>query len=198
MGYDRFNLKPMRICVFCGSHAGKNEIYVNAAREMGRTLATRNIGLVYGGGRVGMMGALADSALLAGGAVTGVMPQSLVDREIQHTGLTELHTVASMHDRKTKMADLSDGFIALPGGAGTLEEIFEQWTWAQLGIHQKPCGFLNTNGYFDPLRKMIERMASEGFMAQQYASMLVFETDPAAILDAFRQYTPAPAKWQMA
>jgi uncharacterized protein (TIGR00730 family) len=188
----------MRICVFCGSHAGNSEIYVNAAREMGRTLANLNIGLVYGGGRVGMMGALADAALLAGGAVTGVMPQSLVDREIQHTGLTELHTVASMHERKTKMADLSDGFIALPGGAGTLEEIFEQWTWAQLGIHQKPCGFLNTNGYFDPLRKMIERMAAEGFMANHYAAMLVFETDPHAILNAFRHYTPVPAKWQMA
>jgi uncharacterized protein (TIGR00730 family) len=176
----------MRICVFCGSHAGNNEIYVNAAREMGRTLAARDIGLVYGGGRVGMMGALADAALLAGGSVTGVMPQSLVDRERQHSGLTELHTVASMHERKTKMAELADGFIALPGGAGTLEEIFEQWTWAQLGIHQKPCGFLNTNAYFDPLRKMIDHMAAEGFLLQAHAAMLIFENSPAAILNAFR------------
>jgi uncharacterized protein (TIGR00730 family) len=187
----------MRICVFCGSHSGNNHIYVDAAQEVGRTLARLNIGLVYGGGRVGMMGALADAALLAGGSVIGVMPRSLVDREIQHTGLTELHTVASMHERKTKMADLSDGFIALPGGAGTLEEIFEQWTWAQLGIHQKPCGFLNSNGYFDPLRKMIDRMADDEFLNPAYASMLVFDTKPSAIIDAFRNYTPPPPKWLM-
>jgi uncharacterized protein (TIGR00730 family) len=187
----------MRICVFCGSHSGNDETYVKAARDVGRTLAELRIDLVYGGGRVGMMGAVADAALQAGGAVIGVMPQSLVDREIQHTGLTELHTVSSMHERKTKMADLSDGFIALPGGAGTLEEIFEQWTWAQLGIHRKPCGFLNTNGYFDPLREMIARMAQQGFMNAAYASMLVFETDAKAILDAFENYTAPVAKWLM-
>ena len=187
----------MRICVFCGSHSGNNEIYVEAAREMGRTLAGLKIGLVYGGGRAGMMGALADAALLGGGSVTGVMPQSLIDREIQHTGLTELHTVASMHERKTRMAELADGFIALPGGAGTLEEIFEQWPWAQLGIHRKPCGFLNTNGYFDPLRKMVERMAGDGFLAPAYASMLIFDVAPATILQGFRHYTAPPAKWQM-
>jgi hypothetical protein len=186
----------MRICVFCGSHSGNNELYANAAREMGRTLATCNIDLIYGGGRVGLMGELADSALTAGGAVIGVMPRSLVEREIQHIGLTELHTVATMHERKTKMAELADGFIALPGGAGTLEEIFEQWTWAQLGIHQKPCGFLNTNGYFDPLRKMIEKMSGEGFLRSEHASMLVFNPEPAAIIDAFRSYLPPVAKWQ--
>ena len=142
----------MRICVFCGSSFGNNEVYGNAAREMGRTLAAHKIGLIYGGGRVGLMGVLADAALNAGGAVIGVIPRSLVEREIQHTSLTELHTVATMHERKTRMAELADAFIALPGGAGTLEEIFEQWTWAQLGIHRKPCGFLNTNGFFDPLR----------------------------------------------
>jgi len=128
----------MRICVFCGSNSGNNEVYANAARETGRTLARHQIDLVYGGGRVGLMGALADGALNAGGVVIGVMPRSLVEREIQHTGLTELHTVESMHERKSKMAELADGFMALPGGAGTLEEIFEQWTWAQLGIHAKP------------------------------------------------------------
>jgi uncharacterized protein (TIGR00730 family) len=186
----------MRICVFCGSTSGNNELYANAAREMGRTLAARRIELVYGGGRVGLMGALADAALMAGGAVIGVMPRSLVEREIQHTSLTELHTVTTMHERKTKMAELADGFIALPGGAGTLEEIFEQWTWAQLGIHNKPCGFLNVNGYFDPLRKMIDQMASQGFLCPQYASMLVFDTEPDAILDAFRDYSPPPSKWQ--
>jgi uncharacterized protein (TIGR00730 family) len=120
-----------------------------------------------------------------------------VDREIQHTSLTELHIVATMHDRKTKMAELADGFIALPGGAGTLEEVFEQWTWAQLGIHHKPCGFLNTNGYFDPLRKTIDQMAREGFLRPEYASMLVFDTEPAGVLDAFQDYLPPAAKWRM-
>ena len=186
----------MRICVFCGSSFGNNEVYANAAREMGRTLAAHKIGLIYGGGRVGLMGALADAALNAGGAVIGVIPRSLVEREIQHTSLTELHTVATMHERKTKMAELADGFIALPGGAGTLEEIFEQWTWAQLGIHHKPCGFLNTNGYFNPLRKMIDQMTNEGFLRPEYASMLVFDTEPAAIIEAFRDYSHPAAKWQ--
>jgi uncharacterized protein (TIGR00730 family) len=186
----------MRICVFCGSSFGNNEIYANAAREMGRTLAEHRIVLIYGGGRVGLMGVLADAALHAGGAVVGIIPRSLVEREIQHTSLTELHTVGSMHERKTKMADLADGFIALPGGAGTLEEIFEQWTWAQLGIHRKPCCFLNTNGYFDPLRKMIDQMTGEGFLRSEHASMLVFDTEPAAIIDAFRDYAHPAAKWQ--
>jgi len=187
----------MRICVFCGSSFGNNEVYANAAREMGRTLAAHKIGLIYGGGRVGLMGALADAALNAGGAVIGVIPRSLVEREIQHTSLTELHTVATMHERKTRMAELADAFIALPGGAGTLEEIFEQWTWAQLGVHHKPCAFLNTNGYFDPLRDMIARMTGEGFLRTEHASMLIFDTDAAAILEAFRGYTPPTAiKWQ--
>jgi hypothetical protein len=187
----------MQICVFCGSNCGNNQAYANAAREMGTTLAQNGINLVYGGGRVGLMGVLADSALAAGAVVTGVMPQSLVQREIQHTGLTELHVVATMHERKTKMADLADGFIALPGGAGTLEELFEQWTWAQLGIHQKPCAFLNTNGYFDPLRKMIECMSREGFLRPEHASMLVFASQPASIVQAFRSYSPPAAKWSI-
>lgn len=186
----------MRICVFCGSNSGNNGLYVTAAREMGKTLAAHNIDLIYGGGRVGLMGALADAALGAGGAVIGVMPRALVEREIQHTSLSQLHTVETMHERKTKMAELADGFIALPGGAGTLEEIFEQWTWAQLGIHDKPCGFLNTSGYFDSLRKMIEQMTGEGFLRPEHASMLVFDTHPAAILDEFRNYSPPEAKWQ--
>jgi uncharacterized protein (TIGR00730 family) len=188
----------MRICVFCGSNYGNNELYANAAREMGKSLARRRIDLVYGGGRVGLMGALADAALTAGGAVIGVMPRSLVEREIQHTGLTELHIVATRHERKTKMAELADGFVALPGGAGTFEEIFEQWTWAQLGIHHKPCGFLNTNRYFEPLRKMIAQMVGEGFLRPEYESMLVFDTEPAAIIGAFREYSPPIVKWQAA
>jgi uncharacterized protein (TIGR00730 family) len=185
----------MRICVFCGSRVGHNPLYTDAAREMGRTVAARQIDLVYGGGRVGLMGVIADAVLGAGGAVIGVMPQPLVDREIQHTGLTALHVVSTMHERKTRMAELADGFIALPGGAGTLEEIFEQWTWAQLGIHGKPCGFLNTHGYFDPLRDMVARMEGEGFLRPEHAAMLAFESDPAAILDAFRVYSAPVSKW---
>jgi uncharacterized protein (TIGR00730 family) len=186
----------MRICVFCGSNSGRNEVYAQAARELGRTLAARRIDLIFGGGRVGLMGALADAALMAGGVAIGVMPRQLVEREIQHTRLTELHTVDTMHERKTKMAEMADGFIALPGGAGTLEEIFEQWTWAQLGIHHKPIGFLNTNGYFDPLRTMIGKMRSEGFLRPDHAAMLIFGDEPAAILEAFQGYAPPAPKWQ--
>lgn len=187
----------MRICVFCGSSAGNNQVYADAARETGATLARRGIALVYGGGRVGLMGVLAGAALDAGGKVIGVIPQSLLEREIQHTGLSDLQVVSTMHERKTRMAELADGFIALPGGAGTLEEIFEQWTWAQLGIHHKPCGFLNTNGYFDPLRQMIDRMTTEGFLRPEHASMLVFDTDLTAIVDGFRDYMPPAAKYQV-
>ena len=186
----------MRICVFCGSSPGNNELYANAAREIGRLLAQRGIGVVYGGGRVGLMGVVADAALSVGGEVIGVMPQSLVAREIQHTSLSELHVVDSMHTRKTRMAEMADAFIALPGGAGTLEEIFEQWAWAQLGIHHKPCGFLNTNGYFDPLREMIGRMVGEGFLRAEHASMLVFTAEPGEILDSFESYAPPETKWQ--
>jgi uncharacterized protein (TIGR00730 family) len=186
----------MRICVFCGSRSGNNDLYAAAAHEMGTTLAQRGAELVYGGGRVGLMGALADAMLLAGGSVIGVMPRHLVEREIQHTRLTELHVVSTMHERKTKMSELANAFIALPGGAGTLEEIFEQWTWGQLGIHQKPCAFLNTNGYFDPLRQMIEKIVTEGFMHKDHASMLAFEADPAAILDGFASYSAPNQKWQ--
>jgi uncharacterized protein (TIGR00730 family) len=185
----------MRLCVFCGSSSGRDEVYAQAARDVGTTLAQAGIELVYGGGRVGLMGIIADAALAAGGSVIGVMPQALVDREVQHVNLTQLHVVPSMHERKTKMSTLADGFIALPGGAGTLEEIFEQWTWAQLGIHQKPCGFLNTNGYFDPLRQMIEQMSREGFLRMDHASMLVFDTNPQAIIDSFRAYSAPLAKW---
>jgi uncharacterized protein (TIGR00730 family) len=186
----------MRICVFCGSSTGNNPLYANAAREVGRTLAENKIDLIYGGGRVGLMGILADAALSAGGTVIGVIPRGLVEREIQHTGLTQLHIVASMHERKIKMAELADGFIALAGGAGTLEEIFEQWTWAQLGIHHKPCGFLNSSGFFDLLRDFVDHLTREGFVRSEYASMLVFDTDPAAIIKAFLGYSAPPVKWQ--
>jgi uncharacterized protein (TIGR00730 family) len=186
----------MRICVFCGSSRGVDACYENAAVAMGGELAARNIDLVFGGGRVGLMGALADAVLEAGGKAIGVIPRALVEREIGHRGLTELLMVETMHERKTKMAELADGFIALPGGAGTLEEIFEQWTWAQLGIHLKPCAFLNVNGYYDPLLAMIEKMVREGFLRPDYASVLRFESDPAAILDSFLTYSPPATKWQ--
>jgi hypothetical protein len=141
------------------------------------------------------MGALADEVLSAGGHVTGVMPRALFEREIAHPGVSDMRIVQSMHERKELMATLSDGFIALPGGAGTLEEIFEQWTWSQLGIHSKPCGFLNVNGYFDPLLAMIERMVAEGFMARSFAAMLAIETDPVRLLECFSVYQPPASKW---
>jgi len=185
----------MRICVFCGSRAGTDPKFTGAAGRVGALLAGRGIGLVYGGGRVGLMGVVADSALAAGGEVIGVIPRALQERELAHTGLTGLHVVESMHARKTMMADLSDGFIALPGGAGTLEEIFEQWTWGQLGIHAKPNGFLNVDGYYAPVRQMVQDMVAAGFLTREYADMLTFETDPEALLDAFDRYQPPPRKW---
>ena len=139
-----------RVCVFCGSNVGRDPAYRRLTESLGRTLARRGVGLVFGGGRVGLMGALADAALAAGGEVIGVLPKALMEREIGHRGLTELRIVGSMHERKALMADLADGFVALPGGIGTLEELFEVWTWAQLGLHAKPCGLLDTDGFFAP------------------------------------------------
>ena len=184
-----------KICVFCGSSFGVRPEYEAQARFLGRELAGRGISLVYGGGRVGLMGAVADAALEAGGVVIGVMPRGLVEREIAHRGLTELHVVEDMHERKTKMAALADGFIALPGGAGTLEEIFEQWTWAQLGIHEKPCAFLNIKGYYDPLQAMVNNMVREGFMHPRYAEMLPFAASAEEIIAGFCDYTPPARKW---
>ena len=156
------------LCVFCGSSIGNRAAFGSAAAELGRFISAANITLVYGGGRVGLMGVLADSVLRAGGKVIGVMPKSLVDREIAHKGLSELHAVDTMHQRKEKMASLADAFLALPGGAGTLEELFEQWTWNQLGIHSKPCGVLNVEGYFDPLAAMINNMTEAHFLGEKY------------------------------
>jgi hypothetical protein len=183
------------IAIFCASSLGANKIYEETARSAGQTLARAGLRLVYGGGKVGLMGILADSVLAAGGEVTGVIPRALFDREIGHKGVSDLRVVESMHERKYLMAGLADGFIALPGGAGTLEEIFEQWTWAQLGIHQKPCGLLNVNNYFAPLRAMIEHAVAEGFTQPTYASMLAIEDDLETLLDRFRTYRPAASKW---
>jgi uncharacterized protein (TIGR00730 family) len=184
------------VCVFCGSHPGDDPAYEGAARALGETLAAMGIELVYGGGHVGLMGAIADAALAAGGEVTGVMPRALVDREIAHTGLTRLHVVGSMHERKAMMSELSEGFVALPGGSGTLEEFFEVLTWAQLGEHGKPCGLLNVAGYYDPLLAVFDHMVDQGFLHEKYRAMVLVETEPTAMLAMFEEYRPPKtAKW---
>ena len=171
-----------RVCVFCGSSPGARPEYAESAAAVGRLLAENGIGLVYGGASVGLMGTLADSALAAGGTVIGVIPESLVKEEIAHPGLTQLQVVASMHDRKAAMADLSDGFLALPGGLGTLEELFEIWTWGHLGHHQKPCGLLNTADYYTSLLKFVDDMVVEKFVRETQRGMLIVDRDPATLL----------------
>ncbi len=184
------------VCVFCGSNFGAREAYGEAARDVGRAIAGRGLRIVYGGASVGLMGALADAALAAGGEVVGVMPKALVEREIEHKKLTALHEVASMHERKALMADLSDAFLALPGGAGTMEELFEVWTWGQLGHHKKPVGLLNVEGYFNRLIAFLDHQEHERFMRREHRDMLIAESDPAALLDRFASYEPpAVAKW---
>ena len=184
------------VCVFCGSHPGNDPAYAEAARTIGRTLAERDITLVYGGGHVGLMGVVADSALGAGGEAIGVMPKSLVDREIGHTGLTKLHVVSSMHERKALMSELSEGFVALPGGNGTLEEFFEVLTWAQLGEHGKPCGLLNVAGYYDPLLAVFDRMVDRAFLREEHRGLVIVEEDPSALLERFDNYEPPRTiKW---
>ncbi len=184
------------VCVFCGSSAGNRDVYAAAARNVGQTIAEQGLRLIYGGAMVGLMGEVADAALAAGGEVIGVIPVALVEREIAHGGLTETHHVKSMHERKAMMADLSDAFLALPGGVGTLEELFEIWTWGQLGHHRKPVGILNVEGYFDPLLAFVDRQYSEGFMRHEHRDMLVVESDPARVLKRFSNYlAPAVAKW---
>jgi hypothetical protein len=186
------------ICVYCGSATGSDPAFLEEAVAAGTLIAKSGLTLVYGGGRVGLMGAVADAALAAGGKVTGVMPADLVSQEIGHTGLTELKVVNSMHERKWAMAELADGFLCLPGGPGTFEEIFEQWTWALLGFHAKPCGFVNVSGYYDPLRKTVQHMADNGFLAQQYVDMLIYADSTAQAIEAFRTYVPPPPKWGVA
>lgn len=183
------------ICVFCGSSPGTDPRFMEEAVRCGTLIAEAGLTLVYGGGKVGLMGAVADAALAAGGRVTGVMPQDLVNQEIAHRGLTDLRVVNSMHERKLAMAELSDAFLCLPGGPGTFEEIFEQWTWALLGIHAKPCGFVNVAGYYDLTRQTIQHMADNGFIAQPYVDMLVYADGTAEALERFRSYAAPPPKW---
>ncbi|HMC09888.1 MAG TPA: TIGR00730 family Rossman fold protein [Pirellulaceae bacterium] len=188
---------PLRsICVFCGSSTGNRQEYAAAAADFGRLLGERRIRLVYGAGNVGLMGVLADAALAAGGEVIGVIPQMLVDRELAHRGITDLRIVTSMHERKALMAELSDGFVALPGGLGTYEELCEVLTWAQLGIHHKPCGYLNVLGYFDPLARMFDHAVTEGFLRSEQRRLFISSNEPDALLRLLESHASmTEAKW---
>ena len=184
------------VAVYCGASSGSNEIYTHLAQAMGRTLAERGMTLVYGGGRVGLMGAVADSALQHGGRVIGVIPDFLVAKEVEHRGITELHIVKSMHERKLLMADLAEGFVAMPGGFGTLEELFEVLTWGQLGLHRKPVAVLNVQGYYDHLLRALDHMATEGLLRIENRRQLLSHAEPGALLDQMLAYQPVQVeKW---
>jgi uncharacterized protein (TIGR00730 family) len=185
-----------RICVFCGSNSGTNPVYAEAAKRMGSVLVRRGIGLVYGGGRVGLMGTIADTVMAEGGEVIGIIPDALAAKEVAHHGLTELHIVGSMHERKAMMADLSDGFIAMPGGVGTFEEFCEVLTWAQLGIHLKPCGLLNVANYYGPLLALFNHAVAEGFVRPQHRSLVLESTEPEEMIELLATYrAPHLDKW---
>jgi uncharacterized protein (TIGR00730 family) len=185
-----------RICVFCGSNPGVNPVYKNAAAGLGRLLAKRKIELVYGGGNIGLMGVLADAALEAGGRVIGVIPESLMAKEVGHPGLTELYVVRSMHERKALMADLAEGFIALPGGYGTCEEFCEVVTWSQLGFHAKPCGLLNVERYYDPLLALFDHAVKEGFLRIDNRALVLEERDPRRLLEKMSEFQASVVgKW---
>lgn len=185
-----------RICVFCGSSAGSRPEYRTAAEEMGRELVQRGIGLVYGGGNVGLMGIIADAVLNAGGEVQGVIPEHIMAREVGHKGLTKLHVVRSMHERKALMADLSDSFIAMPGGFGTLEEFCEVLTWSQLGLHAKPCGLLNVLGFYTPLLGMFDHAVEERFLKPENRALVLARESPAELLRALEEWRPVRVeKW---
>jgi uncharacterized protein (TIGR00730 family) len=181
-----------RVCVFCGSSVGVNPEYARMARRLGGALARRGMGLVYGGGGIGLMGAVADAALDAGGEVVGVIPRALQLRELAHANLTALHVVGSMHERKAKMAELSHAFVALPGGMGTLEEFAEILTWAQLGLHARPCGLLDVDGYWKSLVAFFDHAAAEGFLRPEHRRLVLHGDDPDALLDAFIAWEPPP------
>ncbi|MCX6857220.1 MAG: TIGR00730 family Rossman fold protein [Verrucomicrobia bacterium] len=186
----------MRIAIYCGSSRGLDPVYATAAAELATFLAQQNIGIVYGGGNVGIMGVIADAALAAGGEIIGVIPESLLAKELGHTGCTELHVTRSMHERKQMMVDLSDAFIALPGGFGTLDELFETLTWLQLGFHGKPVGLLNVAGFFDHLLTFLNHMTNSGFLKSEHLDCLITETDPISLLAAIRAFQPQTCeKW---
>lgn len=183
-----------RICVFCGANTGKRDQYSTAAKELAEELVSREIEIVYGGGRIGLMGVLAEKAIELGGRVIGVIPESLATKEVAHDSISELIVVGSMHQRKAKMAELSDGFISLPGGIGTIEETFEMLTWSQLGFHNKPCGIINVLGFYDKLIEFLNHISEEKFFMDIYRRMLIVETDPPALLERFEQYKPPQVK----
>ena len=179
-----------KIAVFCGSSHGVRPLYAEVAAALGRLLAARGIGLVYGGGDVGLMGVVANAVLAAGGEAEGVIPEAMMKWEVGHPDLTRLHVVGSMHERKAMMAELADAFIALPGGIGTMDETFEIWTWAQLGLHAKPLGFLDVGGFYRHLHDFLDHMTAEGFLKARHRAMVAVEADPAALLDGFAAYRP--------
>ncbi|QIX60582.1 TIGR00730 family Rossman fold protein [Hymenobacter sp. BT18] len=184
------------VAVYCGASSGSNQLFTDQARLMGRILAERNLTLVYGGGRVGLMGTIADSVLEHGGQAIGVIPDFLADKELAHTGLTQLHVVTSMHERKLKMAELAEGFVAMPGGYGTLEELFEVLTWGQLGLHKKPVAVLNVAGYYDHLLRALDHMADEELLRRENRSQLLQAADPATLLDQMDRWQPIDVeKW---
>lgn len=184
------------VCVFCGSGEGASVSYAESARLLGDTLARRGLRVVFGGGQVGLMGVLADAVLEAGGEAVGVMPKALLEKEIGHQSLTELHVVSTMHERKALMADLSDGFIALPGGYGTFEELLEVLTWAQLSLHEKPCGLLNVEGFYDPLLSLFDHAVEEQFVREDHRALALTEKDPARLLDLMQGHNPpSTEKW---
>lgn len=185
-----------RVCVFCGSSRGARSVYEEAAQQLGQALAKRGVGLVYGGGHLGLMGALADATMAAGGEVIGVIPQALVAKELAHNGVADMRIVGSMHERKALMADLSDAFITLPGGFGTLEEFFEVLSWAQLGLHGKPCGILNVAGFYDTLLAVFDQVVAEAFVRPAHRSLVLVESDPQSLLERLAAFQPPQLqKW---
>lgn len=182
------------LCVYCGSSPGRIHAYTEAAHVLAESLVKRNIRLVYGGAGIGIMGKVADRVLELGGEAVGVIPKALAHKEVAHANLTALHVTQSMHERKMLMAELSDAFVALPGGIGTLEELFEIWTWAQLGFHGKPCGLLNVAGYYDALVSFLDHVLAEQFVKKHHHAMLIVETDPNALLDRYAAYQPPVVK----
>jgi uncharacterized protein (TIGR00730 family) len=183
---------PFSVCVYCGSRHGAQPAYTAAAQALGQAIGERGWQLVYGGGKVGLMGEVADAALAAGARVVGVIPETLQQREVGHKGLHEMHVVETMHVRKQMMAERADAFVALPGGIGTFEELFEVWTWSQLGYHAKPCALLNVNGFYDAMRQFIDQVVDEGFLRTEHRDMLMVHDDPEALLDAITGYLPQP------
>ena len=181
-------MKLSSLAVYCGSSRGFDSTYIKEARQMGLGLAEKGISLIYGGGNLGLMGAVADGCLEGGGKVIGVIPHKLIEKELAHKGLTELHTVSTMHERKMKMADLADGFVAMPGGIGTLEEIMEVFTWSQLGYHTKPCALFNILGYYDPLLTFLGTIVKQGFMRKEYLDTFIVNNDAEALLNAMQSY----------